>query len=197
MTLACITIRAPWTFPIVEAQALAALDVVPKLTENRSQRVNVKYVDTDMGIHAGLTWCTVGEHDERVRRAWWMFSNAIGRHPNPELAAVGDMRTGMPNGRLGAHAKQSLWIHRGAVLAVATLADCHPVQPDSASPTGVCCPPWGEFLHNGKRAWHLVLADVRRLPKPVPAAGKQLVPWTAPEGVETAVRTQLAKAGAR
>jgi hypothetical protein len=53
----------------------------------------------------------------------------------------------------------------GALVAVADLVDCHP-------DTG-CCRPWGE-----PGAYHLVLAHVRRLRRPIPARG-QLGLWDA------------------
>lgn len=46
----------------------------------------------------------------------------------------------------------------GAVIAVAELVDCHPDHG--------CCRPWGE-----PGTHHLVLTDIRRLPRPVPARG--------------------------
>src|SRR5690606_10778974 len=48
----------------------------------------------------------------------------------------------------------------GALIAVAELIDCHP-------DTG-CCRPWGE-----PGAYHLVLAHIRRLPRPIPARGQR------------------------
>jgi hypothetical protein len=48
----------------------------------------------------------------------------------------------------------------GALIAVAELVDCHP---DAG-----CCRPWGE-----PGAYHLVLAGVRRLPRPIPARGQR------------------------
>lgn len=55
---------------------------------------------------------------------------------------------------------------RGAVVGIARITDCHQ-DPDSARP----CTRWAR-----PGAWHLVLADVRALPRPVPARG-QLGPW--------------------
>jgi len=48
----------------------------------------------------------------------------------------------------------------GVVLAVAELVDCHPDRG--------CCRPWGE-----PGTYHLVLAHVRRLPRPIPARGER------------------------
>ena len=82
----------------------------------------------------------------------------------------------------------------GAVIAVAQLVDCHQAA-------GRCCAPWGEahYMTGGKMlpAFHLVLADVRRLDRPVPARGALSVPWTLPGDVADLVAAQLAEAAAR
>lgn len=183
MSLPCITVRPPWSQVIAEAQALTAIGVAPKLVENRSRPIPAKYIDTEIGIHAGLTWCKVGAADWRVRRAWGQFCAAINlRVPNPLLAAHGDRRTGYVGGL-----RPGMWIEQGCVIAVATIKGCHPAGPcvDNG------CRPWGEIEHNGKPAWHIVFADVRRLSRPVPARGSLSVPWSVPGDVETAVREQL------
>lgn len=189
MTLSCITIRPPWSQLIAEARALTAIGVVPKLVENRSRPIPTKYIGERIGIHAGLTWCSVGATDWRVRRAWSRFCAAIDlRKSNPLLAAHGDTRTGFVGGL-----RPGLWIKQGAVIAVATVVDCH-----SAGPcVNLQCHPWGEAEHNGKPAWHIVFADVRRLPDPVPAKGSLAVPWQAPGGVAAQVQTQLDKVPTR
>jgi hypothetical protein len=178
-----VSVRQPWAQLIAEADALAALDVVPKLIENRPRRIADKHIREDIAIHAGLTWCQVGANDWRVRRAWARFSAAIDlRKPNPLLAAHGDLRTGFVGGL-----RPGMWMEQGAVVAVATLAGCHPA--------GSCvietCHPWGESVHNGKPAWHIELADVRRLLKPVPARGSLALPWRLPEDVAGQVQAQL------
>lgn len=178
-----ITVRPPWSQLIAEAQALTVLGVVPKLVENRSRKVADKYIGQDIAIHAGLTWCTIGAADWRVRRAWARFCAAIDlREANPLLAAHGDRRTGFVGGL-----RPGMWIEQGAVVAVARLAGCHPAGPC----VNLGCHPWGEAEHNGKPAWHIELADVRRLPKPVAARGSLGVPWRLPEDVTAAVQAQL------
>ncbi|MEV1315324.1 hypothetical protein AB0J14_04485 [Micromonospora arborensis] len=76
----------------------------------------------------------------------------------------------------------------GAVLAVAQLVDCHQAS-------GRCCAPWGEahYMTGGRilPAFHLVLADVVALPRPIPARGALSVPWKLPEDVSTQVLSQL------
>ena len=190
MTLRAITIRAPWSAIIAETAALTSLGVAPKAVENRSRRVLDHFIGADIAIHAGRTWSVEGAADERVRRAWQAFHNAIDlREPNPLLAAHGDTRTGY----VGA-LQPGLWIETGAVVAVATLVDCHPAMTIPAlpgHPAHTCCQPWGEALHNGRTAHHLVLDHVRRLRDAVPARGSLTVPWTLPDDVEAAVLDQL------
>lgn len=185
-----ITIRAPWSAIIAETAALTALGITPKAVENRSRQVREHFIGTDIAIHAGAAWSAEGAGDERVRRAWRAFGNAIDmRKPNPLLTAHGDNRTG----HVGALAP-GLWIDMGAVVAVATLVDCHPAIAIPAlpgHPAHTCCQPWGEPLHNGRTAHHLVLDHVRRLPVAVPARGSLTVPWMLPDDVEAAVVEQL------
>jgi hypothetical protein len=184
-----ITIRAPWSWVIAETAALTALGVAPKAAENRGRRIADKYIGKRIAVHSGQAWCPVGGADERVRRAWWTFGNAVHlREPNPILAEIGDFRTGYV-GRL--QPTPGLWLEMGAVVAVATLADCHPAAYGGA-PGQTCCEPWGEARYNGGDCFHLVLADVVRLPNPVPARGMQAVPWRMPEDVAGRIAAQLA-----
>lgn len=67
----------------------------------------------------------------------------------------------------------------GAVVAVATITDCHWAE------EGTCCGPWG-FA----RAYHWTLADVVALAQPVPAKGA-LGFWTVPDDVLAAVQRQV------
>jgi hypothetical protein len=60
----------------------------------------------------------------------------------------------------------------GAVVAVATITDCH------FSVAGTCCGPWGF-----ERSYHWRLADVITLPEPVAAKGA-LGFWTPSDDVE-------------
>jgi hypothetical protein len=180
-----ITIRPPWSQIIAETEALTALGVAPKNVENRGRPIADKHIGTDIAIHAGQTWCPIGGADPRVQRAWWTFANAIGlREPNPLLAAHGDTRTGS----VGGLKVPGLWIEQGAVIATATIADCHPAGPC----VNLGCHPWGERDYNGGTAWHLVLGNVRRLRTPVPARGAIGVPWTLPDDVAEQVDQQQA-----
>jgi hypothetical protein len=192
MTLPAITIRPPWSQIIAETAALVALDVDPKTVENRGRAIADKHIGRDIGIHAGLTWCKVGEHDPRVREAWKAFAAGIGccrDTPHPALARIGDTRSGCVG-----HPpvpQSGLWMEQGAIVAVATLVDCHEAQQVVAVPDATCCWPWGERYHNGKPAWHLVLDNVRRLRTPVSAKGSLAMPWTVPAEIEAQVLAQL------
>lgn len=100
-----------------------------------------------LAIHAGTATSQRGNHDARVRTAWATYRY---HHGYPDLV-------------------------RGAILAVADLADCHP-------DTG-CCRPWGEseYREAGGRTrttiYHLRLDDVRALDEPIPYVGR-LGLWT-------------------
>ncbi len=191
-----ITIRPPWSQIIAETAALTALGVVPKTVENRGRPIADRHIGTTIAIHAGLTWCPVGGSDPRVRRAWRRFATAIAlREVNQTLVAIGDTRTGY----VSALKVPSLWIEQGAVVAVATLVDCHLAERGyhgtDQEPVS-CCPPWGEPLRHGKPAYHLVFGHVRRLRNPVPCAGKLAVPWTLPDDVAAKVEQQTSVAHA-
>jgi hypothetical protein len=88
----------------------------------------------------------------------------------------------------------SIGVPTGAVLAVADLVDCHLA-------TGPCmsraCREWGQFDYADKPAYHLVLANVRPLERPVPARGALQVGWTLPADIEAQVRAQLAEEAPR
>lgn len=191
-----VTVRPPWSQIIAESVALAALGVAPKLVENRGRAVSSRFFGHDIAIHAGKTWCEFGEDDPRVRHAWKVFSRAIQpREANPLLAAVGDFRTGgVVDLRL-----PHLWIPTGAVVAVATLLGCHRASAPRVISLGVeertCCAPWGESWHNDGPAYHLVLANVRRLKVPVVARGQRQVPFELTEDETALVRAQLATTG--
>lgn len=187
------TVRAPYSAMIAEAQALTVAGAVPKLVENRSRPIAPKHFGARVAVHAGITWSVEGEHDPRVRHAWTQFAKAFDPAvPNPLLAGHGDTRTGFPNSLLRIHAGSSLWIPRGAVVATAAIVGCHRA--------GACvveaCHPWGDLEYNGKPAWHIELADVVRLPEPVPARGQIAVPWRLPDDVAAAVNAQIVGAGA-
>lgn len=71
-------------------------------------------------------------------------------------------------------------LHRGAVIGVARLTDCHPDRGPEQ-----CSSPWAQ-----RGAHHLVLADVRELPRPVPATGA-LSAWKPTQDLVDQVLQQL------
>ena len=77
-------------------------------------------------------------------------------------------------------AKRSAWLAslpQGAVVAVARLVDCHECDGE--------CSPWAI-----PGQWHWVLAERRRLARPVPAVGQRGL-WRLPENAAEAVREQM------
>ncbi|MFD7995470.1 ASCH domain-containing protein [Streptomyces mexicanus] len=68
--------------------------------------------------------------------------------------------------------------HWGAIVAVATLADCH--QDND------CCRPWGF-----PDSWHWQLDNVRAVPHPILGVRGQLGLWTVPDDVLAAVQRQV------
>ncbi|MFD8078172.1 hypothetical protein ACFV3E_36595 [Streptomyces sp. NPDC059718] len=65
---------------------------------------------------------------------------------------------------------------RGAIVAIATIADSHQAN-------GTCCAPWGD---TGSDQFHWRLANVRPLPTPVPCDGAQRL-WPPTQRVLDAV----------
>jgi hypothetical protein len=130
------------------------------------------------------------------------------RQPWASLIAAGikDVENRTQNwryrGRLAIHASQSVdrgagadprvlaathpelrpWLtHRGHIVAVATLTDCHPAH------EGCCGSTWG---NHAPRTFHLVLGDIIRLERPVYASGF-LGLWDLPIGPLAGVVQQL------
>lgn len=68
--------------------------------------------------------------------------------------------------------------HFRAIVAVATLADCH--QDND------CCRPWGF-----PDSWHWRLDNVRAVPHPILGVRGQLGLWTVPDDVLAAVQRQI------
>lgn len=72
-----------------------------------------------------------------------------------------------------------------AVVAVVDVVDCHPVRP------GCCTHLWADAMYAGVPVGaHLVMANARELPHPVPTPGR-LGLWRLPPVVEAAVTAQL------
>ena len=74
----------------------------------------------------------------------------------------------------------------GAVVGVATVVECH------RAVDGCCESPWGWVPDADEvdRNYHLVLADVRALRRPVPCRGA-LGPWAPSEEIISAVRAEM------
>lgn len=135
-----------------------------KNIENRSRPLAYR---GQLLIHAGVSWSHSGAADRRIADAWgpWHSGGVM-----PVCFPCPDRE-----------------LFPSAVLAVAELVDVHRAA--------LCCNPWGE--HRYRRAdgvsdipWHYVLADVRALPSPVPAAGR-LGLWRPSDDVVDAVYAQL------
>lgn len=69
----------------------------------------------------------------------------------------------------------------GVVVGVVDLVDVHPCRWSDCCP----CSPWAEPNHH-----HLVLANPRPLPRPIPWRG-QLGLWRVPDDLERAIREQV------
>lgn len=139
-----ITVRHPWCWSIEQA----AVDPTAKLIENRSKGALGWSHRGVLFIHAGLDWAPAGAADPRV---------------------LDLLPAEATEGMLPAADRSWPGFTFGAITAVAELEDVHP--------EAGCCAPWGEAKYS---TWsgdlitgvtHLVLADVRRLPEPVPARG--------------------------
>jgi hypothetical protein len=140
------------TQPWAAAIAAAALAPGHKTTENRTWSTRYRGV---LLIHAGQRF----DHD------------AVGLEPDAHrvwaaLAAVLPKAPGA--------------LDRGAIIATARLADCHPA--DS------CCAPWGE-QRPGIRHW--LLAEVRLLPEPVRCPGRLGLWIPSPDLVEAVTAAQV------
>jgi hypothetical protein len=162
--LRALTVKQPWAHMIAHCG---------KRVENRSWRMDYR---GDLAIHAGACsgWDPAGERSPVARAAWRDWSATL-----PPMNVTGPLRKG------------AMHIDFGAVIAVARVAgrhhsdDCmlleYLVPPGSV--TG--CSAWA-----ARGQWHIELADVRPLAKPVACRGR-LGLWRLPEDVETAVRAQL------
>ncbi len=148
----------------------AAIRAGVKTTENRGRPIAAKHIGQQVGIHAAAAWSKEGEQDERIRRWWW-----------------GPNRTGLPlDGPVAATDFSRLFRN---IIAVATIAGCH-----RADVIAGCCQPWGDWDYGNSTAWHIVLADIVALPRPVgPVRGSLPVPWTLPDDVAAQVTEQLAE----
>ena len=98
-------------------------------------------------------------------------------------AALGDPRIAEALTREGG--APALPYAPGAVIAVATLYDCHEAGSAACGEGGEMCSPWAL-----RGQWHFRLRDVLALPEPVPCRGA-LALWWLPAGAENAVAQWL------
>lgn len=182
--LRAITIRQPWASLI--AGGVKTIETRPRSTSYRGPVLIHAGAEVD---HAAAANLDNALHDIGMCFTDWQ---GTGRHHAQGLAS------GV----------------RGAVIAVANLVDSLPIidrwgsgeddggfvltHEDDDRLTCVAYAgdytselPFGDFTP-GRHG--LLLADVVRLPSPVPARGQQAVPWRLPEDVARRVRRQLAVA---
>ena len=158
-----ITVRQPWGTAIIRAG---------KDIENRSRNIAGSYRGP-VAIHAGLRDLPI---DDGARDF------------------IGAMTGRIP---LITHPK-----HLGAVVGVVDLVGVHrcqlgrgvshvglPVCFDDETPTGRLCSAWAEYPTRDGR-YHLVLANPRSLPKPIPCRGR-LGLWTLPDDIAAQVEEAL------
>ena len=176
--LRAITVRQPWASLI--AAGVKTIETRPRRTAYRGP----------VAIHAGAKG---PEHESRVGR-WTVY------YPNSP-------------GHLWHPGREALLLPLGSIVAVANLVDCLPIVDviGAEHQEGAYVEAGGTYLS----VWHpgapvterideqipfgdfspgrfaLLLEDVYCLPEPVPATGKQAVPWVAPDDVAAAVREQL------
>lgn len=143
-------------------------------------------VGEEVAIHAGKEWHEYGLDDRRIEQA------LIKHFPPPA-----DVHTLSGWERyLRETVMPPLRELDGKVVAVRRLLDVHaptecPSRHGGSSWTVARCDGWAE-----PDQWHLVFESGPRLATPVPCRGYQGL-WSLPTDVETAVRSQVAMAGAR
>ena len=161
-----LTVRQPWAWAIVHGG---------KDVENRTRSLGP--YRGPVAIHAGLV--IDHEYDRRLIGA------AVGR-----LARDGS-ETGLQvvaqfGGDERTHGNEvtERYGNRGAVIGVVDLVDVHEATPPEVEWCG--CSAWAErfYVH------HLVLANPRPLPRPIPWRGA-LGLWTVPDELEAAIREQV------
>lgn len=161
-----LTVKQPWALMIAS---------LGKTVENRPRPVSYRGL---LAVHAGAYsgWDKDAEDSPVAREAWKRWAG---------VTATGEART--PLTRAEAYS----FFTFGAVIAVAEVTGCHHseecMMPAVALPacgrTG--CSPWAV-----RGQWHIDLADVRPLARPVRCRG-QLGLWRLPDDAEKAVREQL------
>ncbi|WP_369384235.1 hypothetical protein [Streptomyces sp. cg36] len=139
--------------------------------------VDLEGGDWIRGITIRQPWATcilAGKTPENRPANWpwrgWVLIHAGKAKPDPALL----------RDPLVATAIRGRELHRGAVIGVARLTDCHPDQGPER-----CTSPWAQ-----RDVHHLVLDDVHELPLPVPATGA-LPAWKPTQDLVDQVLQQL------
>lgn len=168
-----LTVRQPWAWAIIHGG---------KDVENRVRSLGPYRGDT--AIHAGLGWSEQGAEDTEVIRS--IVSDLNGwRASDLELWGADTIEPHDPR------------FVRGAVIGVVDLVDVHHDQTvgathccsdgrwHGAQPCPGPCSPWAMPGHH-----HLVLANPRPLPRPIPATGR-LGLWRPDDKLTAAITEQL------
>jgi hypothetical protein len=157
VNIRALTILQPWA---------AAIACGAKRIETRSWKTDYR---GPLAIHAGNR-CVQSEQSA-------LLDNAISRHA--WLAVMHNMGWSDPNGIL---ANWFTGLSYGALIAVAELVDCLPVEglAHKLPPLATWSQEFalGDYTP-GRYAW--MLANVRKLPEPIPWRGKQGL-WKLPPG---------------
>ena len=172
-----LTVRQPWAWAIVHGG---------KDIENRTRNLAGTYRGP-VAIHAGR------ELDHGYDQH--LIGGAVGRLARSTRAGLehvaqfgGDVRT--PGNEI-----TERFGNRGAVIGVVDLVDVHWSGMECARGAASCheydlCSDWAQAYHH-----HLVLANPRPLPRPIPARGR-LGLWRPDDDLTTAITAQLEEAAA-
>jgi hypothetical protein len=161
--LKALTLIQPWA---------SLVAVGAKCIETRSWPTNYRGL---VAIHAGKSW-------DEMPMLYFLHDSAPELDPDIKamVAALSSAGYVYP------------WdmLPRGAIVAVAEIVDCQRVTAENTPPAPELY--FGdysdEFSKRGRYAWHL--ANVRRLPEPIPCRGAQQL-WTVPEDVAMMVNNML------
>lgn len=166
-----LTIRQPWEWAIEHAG---------KPVENRSRYMHYR---GPLWLHAGARsrWDPAGRDFRPLRNAWgrWLRDEVPGWPGLPSSDVILGRRTTL--------------IPFGAVSALAMVTGCHHATScptSSGDENWPLCTPW-----SARDQFHIELADVRPLRKPVPYRGA-LGLWRLVPGAEERAREQLEASGA-
>lgn len=169
-----LTVCQPWNWA-----ALAPIPA-PKRAENRGRRIGYR---GPLWWHAGARsrWDAEGASSHIIERAWEQYLRTVPDWP------------GLPAADVTLNRNTTL-MPFGAVTALVEVTGCHLHDADEGcghdgnwerDPVYGRCSPWAV-----RGQWHIVFANVRVLPEPVPCRGA-LGLWRLTDEVEQAARGQL------